>query len=110
MVLGPAVHSKYYRCCSVSNTRVVQHYAIYFCSLTGDLFHNVSLVDWVDKRDEINSVRPQSAEATTAMTSATKTECLIAIEPRAAPANMAVTAAIRRNQRGLFPRASEESA
>ena len=39
-----------------------------------------------------------------------KTECLKIIEPDAAPANIATTAAIRRWKRGSVPRARNESA
>src|SRR5258705_3798201 len=39
-----------------------------------------------------------------------KTECLRVIEPNAAPANIATTAAILRCKRGLVPRARDESA
>ena len=39
-----------------------------------------------------------------------KTECLRVIEPNAAPANIATTAAIRCCKRGLVPRTRDESA
>ena len=61
-------------------------------------------------RDDISNARVQNDDSMTEKARAMKTECLRAIEPNAAPANIATTAAIRRCKRGLVPRASDESA
>ena len=61
-------------------------------------------------RDDISNARLQSDDSTTEKARAMKTECLRVIEPNAAPANIATTAAIRRCKRGLVPPARDESA
>ena len=61
-------------------------------------------------RDDISNARLQSDDSTTENARAMKTECLRIIEPKAAPENIATTAAIRRCKRGLVPRAKDESA
>ena len=61
-------------------------------------------------RDEISNARLQRDDSMTEDARAMKTECLSVIEPNAAPANIATTAAIRRWKRGSVPRARNESA
>jgi len=61
-------------------------------------------------RDDINNARLHSDDSPTETARAVKMECLRVIEPNAAPANIATTAAIRRCKRGLVPRARDESA
>ena len=56
------------------------------------------------------SPRLQSDERTTEKARAMKTVCFRVIKPNTAPANIATTAAIRRCNRGLVSRPSEESA
>ena len=62
------------------------------------------------RRDDISNARLHNSDSTTEKARAMKTECLIIIEPNAAPENIATTATTRRFQRGLVPRARDESA
>src|ERR1700747_2200672 len=67
-------------------------------------------VSCTGKRDATRNARPQIDDNTTEKARAMKMERLKMIEPNAAPANIATTAAIRRCKRGLVPRARDESA
>jgi hypothetical protein len=63
-----------------------------------------------DQRTEESNATLQTEATTTAKARAVKTDRLTAMTPSAAPANIASIEASRRCQRGLLPRAREESA
>ena len=75
-----------------------------------DIYDYISAFLAQGKRDDISNARLQSDDSMTEKARAKKTECLRVIEPNAAPANIATTAAIRRCKWGLRPRARDESA